>query len=49
MCSYALRVDDLDAALTGLEAVGVPTVRQEHGLAATDPSVNFGLPIEWTT
>ncbi len=49
LCSYALRVDDLDAALTGLEAVGVPTVRQEHGLAATDPSATFGLPIEWTT
>lgn len=47
--SYALRVADLDAALTGLEAAGVPTVRRERGLAATDPSATFGVPIEWTT
>jgi catechol 2,3-dioxygenase-like lactoylglutathione lyase family enzyme len=49
LCSYALRVADLDAALAALEAAGVPTVRRDSGLAATDPSATFGLPIEWTT
>jgi methylmalonyl-CoA/ethylmalonyl-CoA epimerase len=49
LCSYALRVADLESALTALEAAGVPTVRRDSGLAATDPSATFGLPIEWTT
>jgi methylmalonyl-CoA/ethylmalonyl-CoA epimerase len=49
LCSFALRVANLDAALTDLEAAGVPTVRNDRGIAATDPSTTFGLPIEWTT
>jgi catechol 2,3-dioxygenase-like lactoylglutathione lyase family enzyme len=49
LCSYALRVADLDAALDALAGVGVPTVRREDGLAATDPAATFGLPIEWTS
>ncbi|HEX4244901.1 MAG TPA: VOC family protein, partial [Acidimicrobiales bacterium] len=49
LCSFALRVANLDAALTDLEAAGVPTVRNDRGIAATDPSATFGLPIEWTT
>jgi catechol 2,3-dioxygenase-like lactoylglutathione lyase family enzyme len=48
LCSFALRVADLDSALSSLASVGVPTVRREGGLAATDPSATFGLPIEWT-
>lgn len=47
--SFALRVSDLDSALSGLESAGVPTVRRESGFAATDPSATFGLPIEWTS
>jgi catechol 2,3-dioxygenase-like lactoylglutathione lyase family enzyme len=49
LCSFALRVADLDGALSSLASAGVPTVRREGGLAATDPSVTFGLPIEWTS
>ena len=49
LCSFALRVADLDSALSSLESVGVPTVRSESGFAATDPSATFGLPIEWTS
>jgi hypothetical protein len=45
--SFTLRVADLDRALSGLASVGVPTVRREGDLAATDPSATFGLPIEW--
>jgi catechol 2,3-dioxygenase-like lactoylglutathione lyase family enzyme len=46
--SFTLRVADLDSALSSLASVGVATVRREGGLAATDPSATFGLPIEWT-
>ncbi len=49
LCSFALRVADLDDALAELEATGIPTLRRESGLAATDPKATFGLPIEWTT
>lgn len=49
LCSFALRVADLDGALSNLESVGVPTVRRESGFAATDPSATLGLPIEWTS
>lgn len=49
LCSFALRVADLDSALSSLESAGVPTVRRESGFAATDPSATFGLPIEWTS
>jgi methylmalonyl-CoA/ethylmalonyl-CoA epimerase len=48
LCSYALRVRDLGAALQALEAAGVPTVWREDGLAATDPAATVGVPTEWT-
>jgi catechol 2,3-dioxygenase-like lactoylglutathione lyase family enzyme len=49
LSSFALRVADLDSALSSLESAGVPTLRREDGFAATDPSATFGLPIEWTS
>jgi hypothetical protein len=48
LTTFALRVADLDATVEALAAVGVPTVRRENGLAATDPATTFGIPIEWT-
>ncbi len=48
LCSFALRVANLDNALCALEREGVPTVRRDGGLAATDPEATFGLAIEWT-
>ena len=48
LCSFALRVADLDAALRTLADAGVPAVHRVDGLAATDPAATFGLPIEWT-
>lgn len=49
LCSFALRVPDLDTALKALAAEGVPTIAREGDLAVTDPSATFGVPIEWTT
>jgi catechol 2,3-dioxygenase-like lactoylglutathione lyase family enzyme len=49
LCSYAMRVADLDDALKALDAVGVPTIRRDGDVAATDPSTTFGLPMEWTS
>jgi hypothetical protein len=48
LCSYALRVADLDTALSELTATGVPTIYHQEGLAATDPAATFGVPTEWT-
>jgi catechol 2,3-dioxygenase-like lactoylglutathione lyase family enzyme len=48
LCAVALRVGDLDGAVGALEAAGVPTVRRDANLAATDPAATFGIPIEWT-
>jgi catechol 2,3-dioxygenase-like lactoylglutathione lyase family enzyme len=48
LCTYALRVGDLDATLKALEGAGVPTVRRDGDLAATDPAATFGIPMEWT-
>jgi len=49
LCSFALRVVDLDRALKALDAVGVLTSRRDGELAATDPATTFGVPIEWTS
>jgi 4-hydroxyphenylpyruvate dioxygenase-like putative hemolysin len=49
LCSFALRVPDLDTALKALAEEGVPTVYRDDDLAATDPASTFGIPIEWTT
>jgi catechol 2,3-dioxygenase-like lactoylglutathione lyase family enzyme len=49
LCSFAFRVNDLDASLKALEGVGVPTVDRQDELATTDPAATFGLSIEWTT
>jgi catechol 2,3-dioxygenase-like lactoylglutathione lyase family enzyme len=49
LCSFALRVPDLDTALKALGEEGVPTVHRDDDLAATDPAATFGVPIEWTT
>lgn len=46
--SFTLRVADLAIALKALEGTGIGTVHRQDGLAATDPSTTFGLPIEWT-
>src|SRR5579859_140449 len=48
LCSFALRVADLDTAIKALEAAGVPTVHREGALVATDPAATFGVPMEWT-
>ena len=49
LCSFALRVPDLDTALKALDAEGVPTIEREGEFAVTDPAATFGIPIEWTT
>src|ERR1700728_3300665 len=49
LCSFALRVPDLDTTLKALAAEGVRTVHRDDDLAATDPAATFGVPIEWTT
>jgi hypothetical protein len=43
-----LRVPDLETALGALEASGVPAIRREDGLVATDPAATFGIAMEWT-
>lgn len=48
LCSYALRVADLDACLTALGGTGAQTIYRQDGLAATDPAATFGVPTEWT-
>jgi catechol 2,3-dioxygenase-like lactoylglutathione lyase family enzyme len=48
LVSMAYRVADLDASMKALADAGIPTIRHEDGLAATDPSTTCGLPIEWT-
>jgi len=48
LTTFALRVSDLEAAVDALARVGVPAVRRDAGLVATDPSATFGIPIEWT-
>jgi 4-hydroxyphenylpyruvate dioxygenase-like putative hemolysin len=48
LCSFALRVADVDSTLTALATAGVGTIHREDGLAATDPAATFGLPMEWT-
>lgn len=47
--SFALQVDDLDAALAALAGEGIETAYRSDGLAATDPSTTLGLKIDWTT
>jgi 4-hydroxyphenylpyruvate dioxygenase-like putative hemolysin len=49
LCSFAMRVVDLDGALKALDAVGVPTSRRDGDLAATDPASTFGVSMEWTS
>jgi catechol 2,3-dioxygenase-like lactoylglutathione lyase family enzyme len=49
LCSYAMRVGDLDGTLKALDGVGVGTVRRDGDLAATDPASTFGVPMEWTS
>ena len=49
LCAFALRVGDLDDALTALAGAGIPTTWRSDGLAATDPAATVGIPIEWTT
>lgn len=46
--SYAVRVDDLDAALDGLAREGVRVVDRGGAIACTDPATTLGIPIEWT-
>lgn len=46
--SYAVRVPDLDAALTGLEGAGVKVLGRMGPVAWTDPATTVGIPIEWT-
>jgi hypothetical protein len=46
--SVAFRVPDLDAAVAALESAGVPAIRREDGLVATDPAATFGVAMEWT-
>jgi catechol 2,3-dioxygenase-like lactoylglutathione lyase family enzyme len=48
LTSMAYRVADLDASMKALADAGIPTIRHEDGLAATDSSTTCGLPIEWT-
>jgi hypothetical protein len=49
LCSYALRVADLDGTLKALDGIGIPTVRRDGDLAATDPASTLGVPMEWTS
>jgi 4-hydroxyphenylpyruvate dioxygenase-like putative hemolysin len=49
LCSFALRVPDLESTLKALAAEGVPTVHREGDLAGTDPATTFGVAIEWTS
>jgi catechol 2,3-dioxygenase-like lactoylglutathione lyase family enzyme len=49
LCSFALRVSDLDEALGVLKAEGVSVVYRDGDLALTDPAATFGIPIEWST
>lgn len=46
--SFAVRVPELDTALSVLEAEGIGTAYRADGLAATDPTATLGLRIEWT-
>jgi len=48
LCSFALRVPDLDTALKTLAAEGVSTLRHEGELAMTDPAATLGVAMEWT-
>ena len=48
VCSFALRVADLDAALSALDREGVKTAYRTEGLAATDPATTLGLRLEWS-
>jgi catechol 2,3-dioxygenase-like lactoylglutathione lyase family enzyme len=48
LTTFGLRVGDLDAAVDALSGAGVPAVRREANLVATDPAATFGIPIEWT-
>jgi len=48
LCACAYRVADLDDALKALADAGIPTVRRDDGLAATDPAATLCIPIEWT-
>jgi len=46
--SYAVRVPDLDAALAGLNEVGVGVLDRAGPIAWTDPTTTAGVRIEWT-
>jgi hypothetical protein len=46
--SLAMRVPDLDAALSTLDAEGIPTMYRTGALATTDPATTFGIQIDWT-
>jgi hypothetical protein len=48
LCSFALRVPDLEAALKALAAEGVPVIQRDGDLAITDPAATFGVAMEWT-
>jgi catechol 2,3-dioxygenase-like lactoylglutathione lyase family enzyme len=46
--SYAVRVPDLGAAVTGLAEAGIKVLDRTGALAWTDPATTLGIPIEWT-
>jgi catechol 2,3-dioxygenase-like lactoylglutathione lyase family enzyme len=46
--SYALRVPDLDVALTALGTEGVRPIARDEGMAWMDPAGCLGIPIELT-
>jgi hypothetical protein len=48
LCSYAVRVPDLDAAVRALEGEGVKTAGRESDLAWLDPESTFGVALELT-
>ena len=46
--SVALRVDDLDAAVAGLERAKCAVVGRDDDTVWTDPASTAGLPLQWT-
>ena len=48
LCSYALRVGNLDTCVTQLEGLGIQVTHLSEGLVTTDPSATLGIPIHWT-
>jgi len=46
--SVGLRVPDFETALAGLEASGCAVVREEGGVAWSDPAATAGVQLQWT-